>query len=222
MGKSMAHFHLSGDALILSSLQKSSQPWAESVCAWISQPNLICAPEKWHVATRDHSNFIGIHWHEIPCCSSAFSNNAEFHPVHGCWNSLCEGFFFHIGQGNISPFFSLFLFSFFEETLDPWKDMICILTTPGLDLGSRSLLSKNTCGSSVLLSVWILPPPAEGVWHKRTVYLLSGISFFFFFIPFLFLWVWMLMTHNCAKFMQFPPSCVQSCLPNLTIEINCS
>lgn len=132
-------------------------------------------------------------------------------------------FFSHIGQANISPFFSLFLFSFFEETLDPWKDMICILTTPGLDLGSRSLLSKNTCGSSVLLSVWILPPPAEGVWHKRTVYLLlSGISFFFFFIPFLFLWVWTLMTHNCAKFLQFPPPCVQRCLPNLTIEINCS
>lgn len=42
--------------------------------------------------------------------------------------------------------------SLFLESHDRWKDMICILTTAGLLLGSRGVLSKNTPGSSVHLS----------------------------------------------------------------------
>lgn len=49
----------------------------------------------------------------------------------------------HTGAGGILPHLSILV------SLDPRKDTVCILTTPGLASGGRGLLSKNTRGSSV-------------------------------------------------------------------------
>lgn len=82
-----------------------------SVCMNFTAKLDLRTLEMWDIATCDQSNFIGIHWHEFPGRAFAFSNNAEFHPLHGCWNSHYEGFFFPHWPGyHFSPFFFFFFF----------------------------------------------------------------------------------------------------------------
>lgn len=110
--------------------------------------NSICISRKHDTSLLDRLKFIGIHWHDIP------SAHLHFFTIQRCLRctaaktpSLCV---FSEHRHHTGPHF-LQVPSLLESH-DPWKDMICILTTAGLLLGSRGVLSKNIPGSSVHLS----------------------------------------------------------------------
>lgn len=143
---------------------------------WIHSQLNLHFQETWHIATRPTE----VYWYSLArhpvrsftfptiqrClrCTAAKTPSlcvfSEHRPTHWAW----------LSPGSLSL-----------ESHDPWKDMICILTTAGLLLGSRGVLSKNTPGSSVHLShagfhysylpQLMLPEPSRSfaTWSERMV-----------------------------------------------------